>query len=493
MQRSFYFLTALFTSLVHSKLNRNNETVNCLEALHDVFPRCIPYYPVRRDFYTNKLVERGRIGQIGGLRRRPQNKLSYQVNLKDFKRALQCAPNEPELDRIKGASSLTNLIPPRKAIIEIICAWAETGCKPWSECRKHVRRYKRSYFFDPLADSKFTTSPFQVKLLRVIDGRLYFDWPWGRDRFENIPNFHIIDVVLKKVSDIGDSAFFMGEEVTYLPWNIPFPAFSNSPAFSGGEMPWPWIVPFMTELDDYFRDGPHGDPNYYARKMRKINPKSWSRKSDKAIFYGSLTHSRNVFFDILQIRTDLFEGHWTEGPEHNPWNPMSLEPVLMGNVWKKKYNASTPPGYYSTILKSYIRDGIKYRPSDYKYLVIMMGLDGRSNADRLSRFLADTGSVVLMQQSPYKYHFSSRLKPWVHYVPISYSTTDIIEKLEWLRENDHIGRKIAQNAKNFGLSYLRFEDTLCYAATALHHLSVLVNGTDALETFDPIDIMTESQ
>jgi protein glucosyltransferase len=93
--------------------------------------------------------------------------------------------------------------------------------------------------------------------------------------------------------------------------------------------------------------------------------------------------------------------------------------------------------------------------------------------------------VVLLQESEFSYHFSARLRPWVHYVPLSYSAADLIDKLEWLRAHDDLAQRIAKNAKAFGDSYLRLEDHLCYAATALSTVGRLLNGSDALDAMDP--------
>ena len=60
---------------------------------------------------------------------------------------------------------------------------------------------------------------------------------------------------------------------------------------------------------------------------------------------------------------------------------------------------------------------------------------------------------------------------------------DLTEKIEWLQRNDHLAQRIANNAKNFGTSYLRLEDVFCYALTALQVLSKLANGSDVTKPF----------
>ena len=71
--------------------------------------------------------------------------------------------------------------------------------------------------------------------------------------------------------------------------------------------------------------------------------------------------------------------------------------------------------------------------------------------------LAHSGAVILLSQSSSSYHFSARLTPWVHFVPLSFSSADLIQKIEWLRDNDVMAQRLAENAKNFGRSYLRME------------------------------------
>ena len=108
---------------------------------------------------------------------------------------------------------------------------------------------------------------------------------------------------------------------------------------------------------------------------------------------------------------------------------------------------------------------------------------------RLASFLAHSGAVVLLQESEFSYHFSARLKPWVHYVPLSYSAADLIDKLLWLRAHDDLAQRIARNARAFGDSYLRLEYQLCYAATVIQTVGKILNGSDAIVPFDPRKVL----
>ena len=93
-----------------------------------------------------------------------------------------------------------------------------------------------------------------------------------------------------------------------------------------------------------------------------------------------------------------------------------------------------------------------------------------------------------MQHNEFEYHFSGRLKPWVHYVPLTYSAADIVNKIEWLKAHDDMAQQLAANARNFGLSYLRLEDQYCYVATALEKLGKVFDNSTALTPFQPTEI-----
>ena len=116
--------------------------------------------------------------------------------------------------------------------------------------------------------------------------------------------------------------------------------------------------------------------------------------------------------------------------------------------------------------------------------------DGLATADRLLRFLRTSGAVVLIQESSFSYHFSARLKPWVHYVPIAHNTADVAEKIDWLIAHDDLAKKIAKNGYNFARSYLRLEDHYCYLAKAYDTIGKIMKGSDATDMFinDPIEI-----
>jgi len=62
-------------------------------------------------------------------------------------------------------------------------------------------------------------------------------------------------------------------------------------------------------------------------------------------------------------------------------------------------------------------------------------LDGTVAAYRFPYLLAGD-SVVLKQDSTYYEHFYKELQPDVHYVPFKRDLSDLMEKLQWAKDND---------------------------------------------------------
>jgi hypothetical protein len=101
----------------------------------------------------------------------------------------------------------------------------------------------------------------------------------------------------------------------------------------------------------------------------------------------------------------------------------------------------------------------------YKYIVVA---DGNVATYGLFWTLA-SGSVVLKQDSEHiqfiekKYDRSDiieMIEPWKHYVPIKRDFSDLIEKIQYLYDNDNIAKEIANNSRKYALKYFN-KETFC--------------------------------
>ena len=95
---------------------------------------------------------------------------------------------------------------------------------------------------------------------------------------------------------------------------------------------------------------------------------------------------------------------------------------------------------------------------EYKYILY---LDGHVSAFRLSSQLL-SGSTVLIPSSKWKMWYSHLLSQYTHYVPVKEDLSDLLQVIQWCRENDSKCKKIAENAKEFGLRFLSKEGMFDY-------------------------------
>lgn len=51
-------------------------------------------------------------------------------------------------------------------------------------------------------------------------------------------------------------------------------------------------------------------------------------------------------------------------------------------------------------------------------------------------YLLSGNSVILKQDSIYYEHFYSDLQPWKHYVPFKKDLSDLLEKIQWVKDHD---------------------------------------------------------
>jgi hypothetical protein len=81
-----------------------------------------------------------------------------------------------------------------------------------------------------------------------------------------------------------------------------------------------------------------------------------------------------------------------------------------------------------------------------KYL---LSIDGNDKASDINWKLA-SDSLVFMSSPKYEsWLMESRLKPWVHYVPLEYNYSDLIDKYEWAESNPGKCLEMINNANLF--------------------------------------------
>lgn len=95
----------------------------------------------------------------------------------------------------------------------------------------------------------------------------------------------------------------------------------------------------------------------------------------------------------------------------------------------------------------------------YKYLIL---INGNAASYTNSGWKFFTNSVVFLPKSMWTQWYYGALKPYVHYIPVAEDLGDLVEKINWARLHDAECELIANNARNFAISYLTRPDLLNY-------------------------------
>jgi hypothetical protein len=440
------------------------------------FPTSIPPYPVRKDSVGVE-VTRGRIRTKlkdfvdedveEGVHTEDKKRLPRRVPYDAFRKALQCASSEPDLDYTNGVVSLMKLTPPTKATLHYACAYAETRCVR-QDCQNQAEQFLKGNYKPQFGGYAF--SGFEQALLyRVTNNTLYMDWPWGRHRINNFhppnsadrplqvsreaePNLLLVLNVLRLVQ-MNDSAFFIGSEQSMLPWPLAFPAFSYGTHYTHSEMPLPWPEMYTSELAAYHKAAtapataaatPSTVPqtaDYSDQFFEKSsNQLSWELRIPKAAFYASFNIQRRLVWDQAVRRPDLIEAPLHLNLEGwraiQPWHVSSHEPgaTRSSEIYQLAANYTRPanhshtanqthpdphperdpePGYLAYLANTTIKDGPKsYTPGRYKYILVM-GIDNAPSG-RISHLLTHSGAVILLHRSAWTYVLTT-LTPLSHY------------------------------------------------------------------------------
>ena len=102
----------------------------------------------------------------------------------------------------------------------------------------------------------------------------------------------------------------------------------------------------------------------------------------------------------------------------------------------------------------------------YKFLI---SLEGNDVATGLKWMLASNSVVFMPQSNMESWIVESQLKPWVHYVPIKYDGSDLIEKIKHAIDNPHQMISIINNANHYMNKFLNFYEQINEASEVLKY------------------------
>lgn len=167
----------------------------------------------------------------------------------------------------------------------------------------------------------------------------------------------------------------------------------------------------------------------------------WDDKISKAVFRGQYMHqtwklgkyteekaetweevNRGALYKICKARDDLFD-------------------VGFNVVGSNPFDEDIP-----------VVDPIPF-PEQQKYKYMICVGTNANWAERMRNHLF-TNSVLVKHEASCKEWFYYLIEPWKHYIPCNLMMTDLVQNVEWARQNDEECQLIVKNANKFAQEYL---------------------------------------
>ena len=221
-------------------------------------------------------------------------------------------------------------------------------------------------------------------------------------------------------------------------------------------------------------------PTSYREYPKIVEKVPWSAKKEIAVFRGSSTGAGVTAKTNQRLRALELSSKY---PKH-------LDAGI--TKWNTRIRKHASSKFLETIVRTnYPKVApmtLQEQTDAYKYILT---LEGHVAAYRLSYELS-SNSLVLLAGSRWKLWFSHFLKPNVHYIPVKEDLSDLIEKIEWCRNNDDRCRKIVENANRFYDEYLGTKGILDFLQRTLIDLAMNIGGYSWLPNLVNLSIAEEA-
>jgi hypothetical protein len=208
-------------------------------------------------------------------------------------------------------------------------------------------------------------------------------------------------------------------------------------------------------MDGYIYYLPHLDSLF-------ANEPAWEKKWSNAIWRGSTTGGTYTF------------DNWWQFPRsrlvlYSLAHPNVVDARFTGSFWQCEDGVAQLL-QQKGLVGSYvpIADHLRYR-----YLI---DIDGNSCTWSRFYWILRSQSVPLKITSKDIQWYYGGLEPWYHYVPVLNDFSDLEQQVEYLRNNDAHAREIAQNGREFALTYLTHEMALQYMYFSLLEYTKLLKN-----------------
>lgn len=200
----------------------------------------------------------------------------------------------------------------------------------------------------------------------------------------------------------------------------------------------------------------------------------WSSISNKVLLYNEKypwnTKRSKLFW--RGKKSDYFEG----GPYQTPRQTLIDLSIKYPDMIDASFHVK-PTVTSSRIIEKIhsVRDFIMkklgvggfVKNEEFHKYKLLINVDGATSTfpGFLQRLL--TNVVTIKQETDNEQWFYDAVKPWVHYVPVKKNLSDLIEKIEWIKNNDAEAKKIADQSTEFVQNNLMMDHIDMYIVALL--------------------------
>jgi hypothetical protein len=214
---------------------------------------------------------------------------------------------------------------------------------------------------------------------------------------------------------------------------------------------------------------PHmlGQHAYFTQQVIEgIKKYPWDKKEQKAFWRGQTTGGQFSSLD-----------RYHESPRFKIVDWTRTHPDLV-NAKFNGFAMSSPEIKELLIEQGHQGDTVPI--SEHLLYAYQIQVDGNTAAWSRMYWQLLSNSLMLKQDSDNIQWYYQALSPYRHYVPFNNDASDLIEKIEWARENPEQAQTIIRNATQFAQQNLAYEDLLYYIYLLLHAYAKLQDFKPAL-------------
>lgn len=193
----------------------------------------------------------------------------------------------------------------------------------------------------------------------------------------------------------------------------------------------------------------------------------WEKKISTAVFRGQGTGCGLDETDNQRINAAVLNNKWKSNDKYNEKNTIDGVPYLDAGVVRMPRRWKLVKGNLSrnkqVPLVQFLSMGDQ---SKYKYFLY---LEGNSMAYRFAHMFS-MKSVVIIPKTKYLPWFWLYLEDKINCIMIKDDLSDLADKITWLKRNDKLAQKIADNGYQLYLNKLRLEPMIEYMQWLLNRI-----------------------